>query len=108
MSNYAPDPIFCYYIQEKRNKREDGEQIQWHSLLKFGLGNFKNLVDYTTWAKSDPLEAKFIVLRTIENFAIESVGKMNRVQKEISNNNEYVYNQPEWKIFKRNQDSPMK
>ena len=77
----TPNPVFCEYIREKRNKWEEGEQIGWQSLLEFGLSKFNNLVYNTTWVKSDPLEAKFMALSTIASSAIEEVSKMNIFQK---------------------------
>ena len=88
-SNYIiPIPTQSFTSTFKRENRwEEGEQVEWRSLLKFGLSKFKNIIDNTTWGKTDTLEAKFIDLSTIASSMLEAVSKINSVQKEITTNN---------------------
>ena len=66
---------------KRENKWEEGEQIEWRSLIEFRPSKFKNIVDNTLWEKSDTLEAKFMDLSTIASRVLEAVSKMNIVQK---------------------------
>ena len=66
---------------KRENKWEEGEQIEWRSLLKFGLIKFKNIVDNTTWEQLDTLEAKFMYLSTIASRMLEAVSKMNMFKR---------------------------